>query len=183
MPVRPVPPEGLPAQSRNAVIAVTAIPGLCSDPIRRLKRSNMRHFGELTALLAGSGHHGRMLSSARAVAFVPSTDLERSREFYEGVLGLSVVNADSFAVVLQAGATTVRITLVGASLQVQPFTVLGWEVADVHAAIRALVEQGVKFLQVDGVEQDGAGVWTAPDGTQVAWFRDPDGNTLSLSRI
>jgi catechol 2,3-dioxygenase-like lactoylglutathione lyase family enzyme len=126
------------------------------------------------------GHHGRVLSSAQAIAFVPSTDLARSRAFYEGVLGLPVVGADSFAVVLQAGSVTVRVTNVGASLHVQPFTVLGWEVADVPATIRSLVDRGVTFLRVDGLDQDEDGIWTTPDGTQVAWFRDPDGNTLSL---
>jgi hypothetical protein len=98
------------------------------------------------------------------------------------VLGLSVVGADSFAVVLQTGAVTVRVTNVGASFHVQPFTVLGWAVADVHGIIRSLTDRGVEFLRVDGIDQDDAGVWTTPDGTQVAWFRDPDGNTLSLNR-
>jgi catechol 2,3-dioxygenase-like lactoylglutathione lyase family enzyme len=139
-------------------------------------------FAEMSVPPPVSGHPGRVLSSSRTIAFVPSTDLARSRAFYEGVLGLSVVGADSFAVVLQVGAVTVRVTNVGASLHVQPFTVLGWEVADVHAMIRSLVDRGVRFLHVDGIEQDEAGVWTAPDGTQVAWFRDPDGNTLSLDR-
>jgi catechol 2,3-dioxygenase-like lactoylglutathione lyase family enzyme len=64
---------------------------------------------------------------------------------------------------------------------VQPFTVLGWPVADVHAEIAELTAGGVSFLRVPGVEQDEAGVWVAPDGTKVAWFKDPDGNTLSLS--
>ena len=121
-----------------------------------------------------------MLTAARPVAFVPSTDLERSREFYEQVLGLSVAHADDFAVVVQAAGTTIRVTNVGSDLHVQPFTVLGWEVDDIHAEIANLVQRGVTFLRVDGLEQDAAGVWTPPGGDQVAWFKDPDGNTLSL---
>ena len=121
-----------------------------------------------------------MLSSAQTIAFVPSTDLARSRAFYEGVLGFPVVAADAFAVVLRTDAATIRVTNVGAELHVQPFTILGWEVADIRASIGSLVEDGVRFLRVDGIDQDEAGVWTAPDGTQVAWFQDPDGNTLSL---
>jgi catechol 2,3-dioxygenase-like lactoylglutathione lyase family enzyme len=122
-----------------------------------------------------------VLSSLAPVAFVPSTDLDRSREFYEHVLEIPVAYADNYAVVLQAGGTTVRVTIVGPDLRVQPFTVLGWPVADVHAEIAELTARGVSFLRVDGVEQDEAGVWVAPGGTKVAWFKDPDGNTLSLS--
>jgi catechol 2,3-dioxygenase-like lactoylglutathione lyase family enzyme len=122
-----------------------------------------------------------VLSSVAPVAFVPSTDLERSREFYEQVLQLPVAYADSFAVVLQAGGTTVRVTNVGPDLHVQPFTVLGWQVTDVHAEIAELTARGVSFLRVPGVEQDEARVWVAPGGTKVAWFKDPDGNTLSVS--
>jgi catechol 2,3-dioxygenase-like lactoylglutathione lyase family enzyme len=122
-----------------------------------------------------------MLSSATPVAFVPSTDLDRSRQFYESVLGVRVVHADDFAVVVDTGGVTVRITNVGDSFHAQPFTVFGWRVDDVHDEIAALVDRGVEFLRVDSVEQDDAGVWTAPSGTHVAWFKDPDANTLSLS--
>ncbi|HEY0534145.1 MAG TPA: VOC family protein [Actinoplanes sp.] len=111
---------------------------------------------------------------------MPSTDLARSRAFYAGTLGLEVVGEDSFALVVRTADLTVRVTLVGKSFHVQPFTVLGWEVDDIHATIRFLVERNVAFVRVDGLDQDDDGVWTAPNGTQVAWFRDPDGNTLSL---
>ena len=124
-----------------------------------------------------------MLSaSAQLVAFVPCADLDRARRFYEDVLGLRVTGADGFAVVAEANGVTVRITDVGEGLRVQPFTVLGWDVADLHGEIARLVDRGVEFLRVDGIDQDDDGVWTTPDGSQVAWFKDPDGNTLSLSR-
>jgi catechol 2,3-dioxygenase-like lactoylglutathione lyase family enzyme len=123
-----------------------------------------------------------VLSRAEPVAFVPSTDLGRSRSFYEGVLGLPVVQADDFAVVLRCGVGgTIRITNVGRALHVQPFTVLGWDVEDLHDEIAALTVKGVEFLRVPSIEQDDAGVWTTGDGSQVAWFQDPDGNTLSLA--
>lgn len=121
-----------------------------------------------------------MLTSAQPVAFVPSTDLDRSRAFYETVLGLPVTHQDGFAVVVRSGPLTVRITNVGPTLNPAPFTVLGWRVDDVHEHIAELAARGVEFLRPDGLDQDEAGVWTAPDGTQVAWFHDPDGNTLSL---
>ena len=122
-----------------------------------------------------------MLSRAEPVAFVPSTDLRRSRSFYEGVLGLPVVQADDFAVVLRSGVGTIRITNVGSALHVQPFTVLGWDVEDLHDEIADLAAKGVEFLRVPSIEQDDAGVWTTGDGSRVAWFQDPDGNTLSLA--
>jgi catechol 2,3-dioxygenase-like lactoylglutathione lyase family enzyme len=122
-----------------------------------------------------------VLSRAEPVAFVPSTDLRRSRSFYEGVLGLPVVQADDFAVVLRCGGGTIRITHVGNALHVQPFTVLGWDVEDLHDEIADLTVKGVEFLRVPSIEQDDAGVWTTGDGSQVAWFQDPDGNTLSLA--
>ena len=77
-----------------------------------------------------SCHDGAALSSAVTVAFVPSTDLDRSRRFYEGVLGLPVLHADTLAVVVDAHGVPLRITHVGGGLSVQPLTVLGWEVTD-----------------------------------------------------
>jgi catechol 2,3-dioxygenase-like lactoylglutathione lyase family enzyme len=122
-----------------------------------------------------------VLAAAQTVAFVPSTDLDRSRRFYEGILDFPVAEQNGFAVVLDAGPLTIRVTNVGQELHVQPFTVLGWKVGDIQAEMTSLAERGVEFLRVDTVEQDEAGVWTAPDGSQIAWFKDPDGNTLSVS--
>ena len=109
-------------------------------------------------------------------------DLDRSRAFYEGVLGLSVTSTDGFACVLRGGSTTLRVTRV-AELRPQPFTVLGWIVGDVHATLARLRDAGVPALRFDGMAQDASGVWTAPGGAQIAWFHDPDGNTLSLTQL
>jgi catechol 2,3-dioxygenase-like lactoylglutathione lyase family enzyme len=123
-----------------------------------------------------------VISTAPAVGFVPSTDLARSRAFYSGVLGLPVLGEDSFALVVRLAGLNVRITAVGGSFHVQPFTILGWEVEDIRAEIRELTARGVRFIDVDGIDQDEDGVWAAPGGTLVAWFKDPDGNTLSLDQ-
>ena len=123
-----------------------------------------------------------MVHAAEPIAFIPSTDLARSREFYENVLGLEILSQDGFAVVARAGAIAVRITDVGADLRPQPFTVFGWEVDDLRSVVSSLVTAGVEFLRPAGLDLDDDGVWTAPDGTQVAWFQDPDGNTLSVDR-
>jgi catechol 2,3-dioxygenase-like lactoylglutathione lyase family enzyme len=121
-----------------------------------------------------------MLTSARLVAFVPSTDLQRARQFYEDVLELEVIAVDGFAVVAESNDVQIRITHVGEQLDVQPFTILGWHVDDIGGAVADLAARGVEFLRVDGLDQDDAGVWTAPGGAHVAWFKDPDGNTLSF---
>ena len=116
--------------------------------------------------------------TAQLVAFVPATDLERARDFYEGVLGLTLTGIDAFACVFDVGGTTLRVTKVD-ELRPHPFTVLGWQVPDIDAAVATTP---VAFLRFEGMEQDERGVWTAPGGARVAWFTDPDGNTLSFSQ-
>jgi catechol 2,3-dioxygenase-like lactoylglutathione lyase family enzyme len=123
-----------------------------------------------------------MLESALPVALVPSTDLSRARDFYAGALGLPVQDVSSFACVFRAGPIRLRVTKVD-ELTPQPFTVFGWEVTAIHETIAGLAGRGVRFVRYEGMDQDPAGVWTAPAGAQVAWFRDPDGNLLSLTQL
>ena len=123
-----------------------------------------------------------MLDSATAIAFLPSTDLDRSRTFFADLLGLVVQEVTPFACVLSAGGTMLRVTRVD-DLRPQPFTVFGWDVPDLRAELAALVAAGVEFTRYDGVDQDADGVWSTPGGDLVAWFRDPDGNTLSLTQF
>jgi catechol 2,3-dioxygenase-like lactoylglutathione lyase family enzyme len=123
-----------------------------------------------------------MLDGARLVAFVPSTDLDRSRTFFAGTLGLALVETTPFACVLRSGQTMLRVTRVD-ELRPQPFTVLGWDVPDLRATLAALAATGVPALRFDGIGQDDDGVWTTPGGDLVAWFADPDGNTLSLTQF
>jgi catechol 2,3-dioxygenase-like lactoylglutathione lyase family enzyme len=122
-----------------------------------------------------------MLGSSDLVAFAASADLSRARAFYEGVLGLPVVDQDDFACVFDANGTMLRVTAVR---EVSPagYTVLGWRVADIEAAVRGLSARGVAFSRFDGMEQDDNGIWTSPGGAKVAWFTDPDGNVLSLTQ-
>jgi catechol 2,3-dioxygenase-like lactoylglutathione lyase family enzyme len=122
-----------------------------------------------------------MLEKHKIVAFVSITDAARARAFYSGTLGLSVVHEDDFAIVLDANGTTVRVSKVK-ELAPQPFTVLGWSVPDVAAMAKALGAKGVTFERYSFLEQDDLGVWTAPGGAKIAWFKDPDGNVLSLSQ-
>jgi catechol 2,3-dioxygenase-like lactoylglutathione lyase family enzyme len=119
------------------------------------------------------------VSDADVVAFVATTDKDRARAFYEGVLGLEVVHDDAFACVVDAHGTSIRITAVAERAGAE-YTVLGWAVDDLEASIDDLGDRGVTFLRYDGIEQDDRGVWVTPVGVRVAWFKDPDGNTLSL---
>src|SRR5262249_4225897 len=122
------------------------------------------------------------LADAAPVGFVATADAERARAFYEGVLGLRLLEDTPFALVFDAGGgASLRVTRVE-EVVAAPYTVLGWAVPDVEAAVRGLAERGVEFARYDGVEQDPLGIWTAPGGARVAWFKDPDGHTLSVSQ-
>jgi catechol 2,3-dioxygenase-like lactoylglutathione lyase family enzyme len=121
-----------------------------------------------------------MLNTKKIVAFVPTTDYDRARAFFEGTLGLRFVSLDHFALVLDANGIMLRVTK--AQFVPNPFTILGWQVDDIDADVRDLTARGVQFERYGFLEQDALGVWTAPSGDKVAWFKDPDGNTLSLSQ-
>ena len=123
-----------------------------------------------------------MLESSDVVAFAAAEDLDRARAFYEGTLGLAVVEQNDFACVLDANGTMLRVTAVP-KVSRAGYTVLGWRVADIAATVRGLAAKGVAFLRFDGMDQDDDGVWTTPGGDKVAWFADPDGNTLSLTQF
>ena len=121
-----------------------------------------------------------VLADAPFIGFIPVRDLAAARAFYEGTLGLRVVDDTPFALVLDAGGTMLRVTPVP-GLAARSFTVAGWNVPDIGAAVRDLASRGVKFTRYDGLAQDDLGIWTAPGGDRVAWFHDPDANTLSLT--
>ena len=123
-----------------------------------------------------------MLASSPVITFVATTDPERARGFYADTLGLRLVERDAFALVFDAGGTMLRVVTVP-RLHPAGYTVLGWIVEDVTATLRELAARGVRFHRYDGMEQDADGVWTAPGGARIAWFADPDGNTLSLTEM
>ena len=122
-----------------------------------------------------------MLSAAPLIAFVATSRPEEARRFYADVLGLRLVADEPFAIIFDAGGTALRIAKVQAVVAV-PYTVLGWEVADVRAAVGTLQARGVTFMRYDGLPQDELGIWTTPAGAKVVWFQDPDGNVLSLTQ-
>jgi catechol 2,3-dioxygenase-like lactoylglutathione lyase family enzyme len=116
------------------------------------------------------------------VGFIATSDPDRARKFYGDALGLPLVSEElPFALVFDANGTMLRVTIVK---QTAPagYTVLGWKVPDIIAAATALSSAGVQFERYQGMEQDGLGIWSSPGGARVAWFKDPDGNTLSISQ-
>jgi catechol 2,3-dioxygenase-like lactoylglutathione lyase family enzyme len=122
-----------------------------------------------------------MLGNAELVAFAPSRNLEVSGRFYGGVLGLRLLDASEYANAYDANGTQLRVTLVDRVAEA-PYTVLGWRVLDIVATVRALRDAGVVFKRFGTMTQDEFDVWTAPGGSRVAWFADPDGNILSLQQ-
>ena len=123
-----------------------------------------------------------MLSSSDVIAFAAAADLGRARAFYEGVLGLRLVDQNRYACVFDAHGTMLRITAVPEVAR-PGYTVLGWRVEDIDAVGADLRDKGVAFVRYDGIGQDANGIWTTPSGDRVAWFTDPDGNTLSLTQF
>lgn len=123
-----------------------------------------------------------MLSNARIVAFVGAADAARATAFYRDTLGLNLVEESPFAQVFDANGTMLRVTHVK-EVNPVPYTVLGWDVPDISAAAKSLAKAGVVFARYPGLVQDDDGVWTAPGGARIAWFQDPDGNTLSLTQF
>jgi catechol 2,3-dioxygenase-like lactoylglutathione lyase family enzyme len=122
------------------------------------------------------------LTHLTPIAFIPTNNPAASRAFYETTLGLTFVSDDNFALVFRVGPAQTMLRVVRSGpFTPAPFTIFGWEVTDIHATVADLTTSGVELLRFSFLEQDEAGVWTSPDGSKVAWFKDPDGNTLSLS--
>jgi catechol 2,3-dioxygenase-like lactoylglutathione lyase family enzyme len=124
-----------------------------------------------------------MLGSADLIAFVPTRNPARAREFYEKTLGLEFISEDPFALVFHTDGTTLRIANVSnvKDFQPAPFTILGWRVTKASDTIGDLQKKGVQFERFPGMDQDALGIWQSPSGAKVAWFKDPDGNILSIT--
>jgi catechol 2,3-dioxygenase-like lactoylglutathione lyase family enzyme len=125
-----------------------------------------------------------MLLTSPIIGFIPTTDPTRARAFYEHTLGLTFITDDGFALVFSSGANMIRIARAG-DFTPAPFTILGWQVADIVAEVTTLTAAGVTFARypfLPADQVDALGIWTSPTTNKVAWFQDPDGNTLSLSQ-
>jgi len=126
-----------------------------------------------------SQHSG--VAKYNIIGFVTIVDVARAKEFYRDTLGLRLVSEEPpFALVFDANGIMLRLGMGKERAPVQG-TVLGWQVPDMAAAVADLTQAGIRFERYDFMKQDELGVWTAPTGARVAWFKDPDGNTLSIS--
>ena len=131
-------------------------------------------------------HHSRMpphsgLNRYKIIGFVTIVDVVRAKEFYRDKLGLRLISEEPpFALVFDANGIMLRLGM-GKELPPALGTVLGWQVPDAAAAVRDLQKVGIRFERYGHMKQDELGIWTTPTGSKVAWFKDPDGNILSLS--
>jgi len=121
-----------------------------------------------------------MLADKELKVFVPTVKPELAKAFYQDVLGLKLLSEDNYALKFDANGTLLRVIIVP-ELTPHPFTAVGWNVSDIASVIKSLNARGVFCERYGFFEQDDLGIWIAPGGSKVAWFKDPDGNTLSLT--
>jgi catechol 2,3-dioxygenase-like lactoylglutathione lyase family enzyme len=121
-----------------------------------------------------------MFSVKELKAFIPTVKPDKAKSFYKNILGLKLISEDKFAMEFDANGTILRVNTVQ-KFKPHPFTVLGWDVDNIVSTIKSLNKKKIFCEKYDFLEQDELGIWTAPGGTKVAWFKDPDGNILSLS--
>jgi catechol 2,3-dioxygenase-like lactoylglutathione lyase family enzyme len=161
----------------------------------RAARVHVLAFGVVESTLSGDLAQVRaqenryavfMLNKRPIVAFLATNDSERSKQFYMEVLGLELQEESPFALVFDLNGTTLRIQKTRGHVPA-PHTALGWESRAIADDVRALLARGVHFERFAGMEQDELAIWSPPGPpgqarAQVAWFKDPDGNLLSLSQ-
>ncbi len=124
-----------------------------------------------------------ILTEAKSMGFVASVQPEQAKKFYGETLGLKFLNEDQYGTMYSVSKSlTLRVQKVK-ELKPQPFTIFGWQVDDIEIAVNSLVERGVKFEVFGFPGQDKRGICTFKNGAKVAWFKDPDGNTLSIAQI
>jgi catechol 2,3-dioxygenase-like lactoylglutathione lyase family enzyme len=123
-----------------------------------------------------------MLADAAVIAFTATTKPDQALAFYRDRLGLTLIEDSEFALIFRTGGILLRVERV-AAFDPHPFPALGWEVAELRATIAELAGRGVNVERDLFVELDSDGIWWKPNGDGVAWFRDPDGNTLSLTQF
>ena len=123
-----------------------------------------------------------MLRDQKLKAFIPTVDPDKAKRFYVNLLGFDLLSEDYYGMELELNGSLLRIATVE-QFKPHPFTVLGWEVDDLSSLITSLVRKGVVFEIYNIIDQDKSGIWNAPGGGKVAWFKDPDGNLLSLSEM
>ncbi len=121
------------------------------------------------------------LRNQNTISFLATANARESRTFYEKQIGLYFIEETDFALVFSVANSQLRIQKVS-SISPAPYTAMGWQVDDIEKTVAALVGKGVILEHFDALEQDTHGIWISPTGAKIAWFKDPDGNTLSLTQ-
>lgn len=121
-----------------------------------------------------------MLSELKITAFLPTVNSEQSKYFYLNILGLKLVSESDYALEFESQGGKLRVTTVE-ELNPQPFTVLGFKIEKIVPHVEFLANKGVKFEKYESLDQDDLGIWNSPSKAKIAWFKDPDGNLLSLT--
>jgi catechol 2,3-dioxygenase-like lactoylglutathione lyase family enzyme len=117
----------------------------------------------------------------QVVTFLLTQNPDAAIKFYRDTLGLTYIRDDGFALVFDMKGIKLRISKVPRFTAAQ-HTVLGWETSDIHLELAELVKKGVTFERYPNMGQYENGICTFPGGSKVAWFKDPDGNVLSISQ-
>ncbi len=120
-----------------------------------------------------------MLASSTATVLVGTTKPEIAKAFYGETLGLKFLHEDQFAAVFETKNLKIRVSKTPAVVPA-PYAILAFDVSDMEKAVDALTAKGIVFARFGFLPQDAKGIWSAPDGTKVAWFHDPELNMLSL---
>jgi predicted enzyme related to lactoylglutathione lyase len=123
-----------------------------------------------------------MLNKSKVVAFVATSRPDSAKRFYEQTLGLRLISDDAFAIVFDANGVMLRVQKVKEHTAPN-YTALGWDVADIDASLKELLSRGVRCERYEWLKQDELGIWISPSGGKIAWFKDPDGNILSLTQF
>jgi catechol 2,3-dioxygenase-like lactoylglutathione lyase family enzyme len=122
-----------------------------------------------------------MLTTGKMIGFVLTKDYEKAQAFYEGKLGFEFVSHDGHALAVRAGENMIRIVKMADFTPLRS-TVLGWQVSDLETVVDWLVGRGVEMEKYPWAQDKERGIWTAPNGDKVAWFKDADGNVLGVSQ-
>ena len=123
-----------------------------------------------------------MLANGMLKAFIPTVNPQEAILFYRDLLGFELMSEDDYAMEFNANGTLLRVTIVDEFVP-QPFTILGWNIENLVFTVRQFNEKNIYFEIFDFLEQDDLGIWNSPGGAKVAWFKDPDGNILSLTEL
>lgn len=123
-----------------------------------------------------------MLKEPGITAFLPITRVKQAKDFYMNILGLNIISEDSYALQFEGNGTFLRLTIVP-KLTPQPFTVLGFQIKEIESQVNFLTSKGIKFERYESLDQTDMGIWTSPSQAKIAWFKDPDGNLISLTEM